>query len=196
MEDFRNGFFVSGNGAAPDLVNTTLRLDGALVDLIPDWSAAIAWARTVGVHDAKERRTSASFDATGAMKELRGLRDVTRRLLQSMTEGVSPKTSDVQLLQRAIEPVVGHGVLVEDGGRPRLVESWGEPGEAGLVGRVALGVARFLTSAEPARVRRCGNEQCLIFFYDTSKPNTRRWCSMAACGNTAKVRAYRAKNAH
>lgn len=41
------------------------------------------------------------------------------------------------------------------------------------------------------RVRRCAGENCPLIFFDHSRPNARRWCSMARCGNRAKVRAYR-----
>jgi predicted RNA-binding Zn ribbon-like protein len=30
----------------------------------------------------------------------------------------------------------------------------------------------------------------LRYFYDVSKNQTRRWCSMDVCGNRAKVAAY------
>jgi predicted RNA-binding Zn ribbon-like protein len=41
------------------------------------------------------------------------------------------------------------------------------------------------------RVRKCANPGCAILFVDTSRSGRRRWCSMAACGNKAKVSAFR-----
>jgi predicted RNA-binding Zn ribbon-like protein len=41
------------------------------------------------------------------------------------------------------------------------------------------------------RVRNCSGEGCGVLFLDTSRQGLRRWCSMAACGNTAKVQAFR-----
>lgn len=49
-----------------------------------------------------------------------------------------------------------------------------------------------ILSASGERVRRCGADDCALIFYDHSRPNGRRWCSMARCGNRAKVRTYRA----
>lgn len=46
--------------------------------------------------------------------------------------------------------------------------------------------------ASPGRVRRCSGDNCALIFFDHSRPNARRWCSMARCGNRAKVRAQRA----
>jgi len=39
-------------------------------------------------------------------------------------------------------------------------------------------------------VRKCANDGCALYFYDTSRTGRRRWCSMAACGNRAKVAAH------
>jgi predicted RNA-binding Zn ribbon-like protein len=41
------------------------------------------------------------------------------------------------------------------------------------------------------RIRRCTASDCRLVFYDESRTNNRRWCSMQRCGNRAKVRAFR-----
>jgi len=43
------------------------------------------------------------------------------------------------------------------------------------------------------RLRECDADDCRLVFYDESRANTRRWCSMQRCGNRAKVRAHRAR---
>jgi predicted RNA-binding Zn ribbon-like protein len=51
-------------------------------------------------------------------------------------------------------------------------------------------------SAENAeRVRECSAEDCHLVFFDESRSNNRRWCSMQRCGNRAKVRAHRSRAA-
>ncbi|GGO86054.1 hypothetical protein GCM10012280_21260 [Wenjunlia tyrosinilytica] len=37
------------------------------------------------------------------------------------------------------------------------------------------------------RIRECANGHCILHFFDTSQNGRRRWCSMAVCGNRAKV---------
>ncbi|MCX4745558.1 CGNR zinc finger domain-containing protein [Kitasatospora sp. NBC_01287] len=39
----------------------------------------------------------------------------------------------------------------------------------------------------PDRIRSCASDSCVLRFYDTSKNGTRRWHSMASCGNRAKA---------
>ncbi|MGZ0211986.1 MAG: CGNR zinc finger domain-containing protein [Actinomycetales bacterium] len=56
--------------------------------------------------------------------------------------------------------------------------------------------AVFLFGAEQhERIRECAAEDCALVFYDESRSNNRRWCSMQRCGNRAKVRSHRARNA-
>ncbi|OXM68798.1 CGNR zinc finger domain-containing protein [Amycolatopsis vastitatis] len=59
-----------------------------------------------------------------------------------------------------------------------------------LLARDALDL---VTSPEFGRVRRCAGPRCGALFLDTSRPGTRRWCSMEICGNQAKKSTYRAK---
>jgi predicted RNA-binding Zn ribbon-like protein len=43
------------------------------------------------------------------------------------------------------------------------------------------------------RIRECAADDCELLFYDESRSNNRRWCSMQRCGNRAKVRAHRGR---
>jgi predicted RNA-binding Zn ribbon-like protein len=43
------------------------------------------------------------------------------------------------------------------------------------------------------RIRLCAADDCGLVFYDESRSNNRRWCSMQRCGNRAKVRAHRSR---
>lgn len=52
-----------------------------------------------------------------------------------------------------------------------------------------------LLRASRTRIRRCDGPGCVLHFYDTSKNGTRRWCSMAGCGNRAKARRNYARRA-
>lgn len=77
------------------------------------------------------------------------------------------------------------------GGRPLL-----EPLETGVRGALT----RLLVAAADAgadgswrRLKICAADDCAWAFYDTSKNQSRTWCSMQVCGNRAKTRSYRAR---
>lgn len=85
---------------------------------------------------------------------------------------------------------------------PDLAPQVGAGGERGwpvtvshgnVLATIARDGVRLLTDEPPERVRRCAAADCDLVFLDTSRPGQRRWCSMARCGNRAKVRAFRAR---
>jgi len=51
-----------------------------------------------------------------------------------------------------------------------------------------------LIATAPDRIRGCAHDSCVLHFFDTSRNGTRRWCSMAACGNRAKASRHYARS--
>lgn len=60
-----------------------------------------------------------------------------------------------------------------------------------LLVTLAREAVQLLGGADSSQVRQCQSPTCTIFFVDTSRKGDRRWCSMAACGNKAKVAEFR-----
>jgi predicted RNA-binding Zn ribbon-like protein len=50
-----------------------------------------------------------------------------------------------------------------------------------------------LLADSPDRIKQCAHPHCVLYFYDTSKNGTRRWHSMATCGNRAKAARHYAR---
>lgn len=64
------------------------------------------------------------------------------------------------------------------------------------IGQALSTIARdavHLFGGDMERLRECAADNCGLIFYDESRSNNRRWCSMQRCGNRAKVRAHRAR---
>ncbi|HSW30149.1 MAG TPA: CGNR zinc finger domain-containing protein [Longimicrobiales bacterium] len=60
----------------------------------------------------------------------------------------------------------------------------------GLLAPVASAAAEILAHGDRSRLRQCAAGGCGRWFYDVSRNGRRRWCSMARCGNRAKVAAH------
>lgn len=43
-------------------------------------------------------------------------------------------------------------------------------------------------------IRECAAADCHLIFLDTSRPQSRRWCSMSRCGGRAKARTHYARH--
>ena len=81
-------------------------------------------------------------------------------------------------------------VPVESGGL-RLAAGSGVPGLDVVVETVAASVA----TGDWSRLKLCASADCRWAFFDTSRSGRGRWCSMEACGNRHKTRAYRERRA-
>ena len=73
--------------------------------------------------------------------------------------------------------------------------STSRPRGSGAIGRI-LGTA-FLAELDGRweRFRVCHDPGCSAVFFDRSKNQSGKWCSMSSCGNRAKVRAFRERQA-
>jgi hypothetical protein len=60
-----------------------------------------------------------------------------------------------------------------------------------VVGAVLAAAARLAVLDEWRRVKICPADDCLWAFFDHSRNRSRTWCSMRACGNREKARAWR-----
>lgn len=63
------------------------------------------------------------------------------------------------------------------------------------VGFIAAAAAKVAIEQRLDRVKICPADDCRWAFYDTSRNRSRQWCSMEGCGNRAKARAHRERNA-
>jgi predicted RNA-binding Zn ribbon-like protein len=77
---------------------------------------------------------------------------------------------------------------------PQLREegwAWSRNDVPSLLGAVARDGVELFGGPLAERVRQCEGEGCSLLFVDTSHAGARRWCSMAGCGNRAKVAEFR-----
>lgn len=59
-----------------------------------------------------------------------------------------------------------------------------------LLSTLAIEFVKLLSSQEFKYLKKCDNHKCSLYFIDTSKNHSRRWCSMDICGNRAKVNSF------
>lgn len=105
------------------------------------------------------------------------------------SRGEAPRAEDVDVINLYaatpnIPPALAGGTRQAGRSRVRAGHALSE------LAREAVGL---FDPAERERIRECAASDCTIVFYDESRSNNRRWCSMQRCGNRAKVRAHRSK---
>jgi len=60
-----------------------------------------------------------------------------------------------------------------------------------LLSPIGEALAQFVCTEDFSDVRACEGPDCTLLFADHTRGRTRRWCSMALCGNRAKQAAHR-----
>src|SRR5207247_796842 len=63
----------------------------------------------------------------------------------------------------------------------------------GALGRIVAAAFAGMANEDWSRLKLCGSHTCRWAFFDRSRNHSSRWCTMAACGNRAKARRFRAQ---
>jgi predicted RNA-binding Zn ribbon-like protein len=82
-------------------------------------------------------------------------------------------------------------LVPDSSARLRMAADSGVAGLDAIVETVAASVA----GGGWSRLKLCAAADCRWAFYDTSRNGGGRWCTMEACGNRNKTRAYRRRRA-
>jgi predicted RNA-binding Zn ribbon-like protein len=132
----------------------------------------------------------AADDPNGARRELRraaDVRDAVFRTFHGLATAGRTDPADLAVVQESHAEGLRHARLVP--GAPTFTWAW-EPDLRLVRWLVARSAVELATAGPLARVKACASEEgCQYLFVDTSKNGSRRWCSMAHCGNQAKARA-------
>jgi predicted RNA-binding Zn ribbon-like protein len=149
-------------------------------DLV-DVDALRLWLQRHGVAD---ETTTRQFGATLAAREsLYGL-------LRALADATPPPPAALDALARQVAAAPPRRELVLTSQQAGWRVPKRSPGVAGLLAPVWWSAADLVLAAQRLRLRCCANPRCGWLFLDDSKGGTRRWCSMSACGNRAKVQRH------
>jgi predicted RNA-binding Zn ribbon-like protein len=178
--EIRDGFKFRGGSPALDLAATvTGRLGATPHDLLAKPADLDRWLVAAELADAAPGSTE------GNLVQARSLREALYRLALSRAEAVALPAADRDLLNAYAALPAAPLQLCADG-RARL------SGDVrGLLAELAREGVSLLGGDFGDRIRQCEGPPCAVLFVDTSRKGDRRWCSMSACGNKAKVAEYR-----
>jgi predicted RNA-binding Zn ribbon-like protein len=195
----RSPFSFVGNLRWLDFVNTEPMRAGARVDLLGGYGDLIRWLQESGALPAEAARLAlAQWDGKaegrGVFRAARRLRAALRAGAERLAAGKPAGEEMVRVVNRALATRPAYPQLVRAGKGyvSRLEPVASSPLQ--LLVPVAESAAWLLTQGEGATVWRCEGSQCVLFFYDTTRNRSRRWCSMEGCGSRAKAAAYYRRN--
>lgn len=155
-----------------DLVNTQWIDRGRSCDLFDEPGGVESWLREHRLVDEEPGGvTSSAVEA--ALREARAaLRSAVERADDAADTAVNAILTRGAVRRRVRGGIVSDHVDVQDHWRP----AW-----------CAAASYLDLLQDRPERIRRCAHSACVLYFFDTSRNGTRRWCSMDGCGSRAKA---------
>ena len=178
--EIRDGFKFRGGSPALDLAATVIgRLGATPRDLLATPADLDRWLVAAELAETAPRATE------GNLVQARSLREALYRLALSRAEGHALPGADRELLN-GYAALPAAPLQLDADGRARL------SGDVrGLLAELAREGVSLLGGDFGDRIRQCEGPPCAVLFVDTSRKGDRRWCSMSACGNKAKVAEFR-----
>lgn len=175
-----------GDHGALDFLNTVAQENGQPRDYWQSDDDVLAWLRHTGLMTDADAAKAAPGEL---LNEARQLREIIRALVAQKKAG---QPVDAEKLNRFLASAVSYPQLLRDeGGKLHVTRIFASPAPTRLLAPVAELAASLLAQEDFALVRKCEHPECTLWFYDRTKSHRRRWCSMALCGNRAKVARFR-----
>ena len=187
--------FVAGHPAI-DFLNTAYAPGGVLVETIGDGRALLDWMVGAGLLPERESaalvRRFSRKTLDEAAQEARTVREWARVwLAQWRTNPGRDYSEEMAVLNKLLARDARSYELVAVKRRFELLERPRIADAHALVAEIGLQIARYLVQEDPSLLKACAGTDCTLWFVDRTKAHRRMFCSAAACGNRAKVAAFR-----
>ncbi|MCR8645446.1 CGNR zinc finger domain-containing protein [Paenibacillus sp. N1-5-1-14] len=119
------------------------------------------------------------------------LRESIYQILSLVLNNKTPDSKDLSVLNSALGNVYGKMRVVHGENKFSLEFMNDEDALDVMLPPIVQSAIDILTSEkELSRVKKCEGDPCGWLFLDTSRNRSRRWCSMADCGNRAKAKRF------
>jgi len=184
-----------------DFLNSVATPVDEEVDWISDGEGLLAWLEQAelmpgaALEEIRIRSTAAELDDVAA--RARDLREWFRGFVRKRKGRplVAKDLREIEPLNQLLERDQQHGEIVTNtsGGvtsfELRANRRW--QSAASLLMPITEALARLVCEEDFSYVKACEGPRCTLMFADHTRGHARRWCSMAICGNRAKVAAHR-----
>jgi predicted RNA-binding Zn ribbon-like protein len=165
---------------ALDLVDTQWIDRGAALDLFDEPGGLASWLHE---HGLGGEGGPAPSPVETALREARAALRAVLEQTQPPGRAQAEALLDAVLARGVLRRRLRHGAVTEE---LDVQQAW-------LPAWRAASSYLDLLQDRPERIRRCAHPACVLYFYDTSRNGTRRWCSMQGCGSRAKASRHYAR---
>ena len=182
-----------GGALCLDFVNTINSRVHPEHDYLMQYSDVAGWANKVGIltsaqlNQLQKRAKQKGGEAENALRAARTLRELLYRLFSNATKGSEPSKKDMRALVTSYGAAISHGKFLKKDNHYTTIWKVDSTFKA-VLWPIIHSAGELLLSDELSQVKECPG--CGWLFLDTSKNQSRRWCSMNTCGARDKMRRY------
>jgi predicted RNA-binding Zn ribbon-like protein len=180
-----------GREAAPGELALLQSFINSHFDLVEDWGADLLASPQRLLDWFSARRLlppGARLPTPAQVQDVIDVREGLRALAgANRMPPLSPKPAAVRAMNRV---AAGLSIRLELDDRRLVLSAAGPDGVDAGVGTLLAIATRAMIDGRWRRLKCCPGEHCGWAFYDHSRNNSSRWCSMAVCGGRTKARAH------
>lgn len=188
-------FILIAGNLSLDFVNTEIVENGVPKDLLADFADFAAWAVAANLLEKPKAEKlvadwSGRTEVEAVFAQAINFRKNLREMFVGLARGKAVGKTTIAAINAEIQNQSGTIEVrkTENGFEKLFRADFREPRH--LLAPVAESAADLLCYGNPAYLKKCESTDCVLYFYDTTKNHSRRWCSMAGCGNRAKAAAF------
>lgn len=179
---------------ALELINTETRDRGKRRDALSSPEALARWWAEICEHYPDQCDIAGAGTpivwTSNLLAAVKALRAAVRTLATHVVEHQAVEEENLQPVNAIL--ALGYSALERTRqGTVKAVLQLRDPGEGSVLLPVARSALQFFTEADWRRLHQCRHERCIVFFYDTTKSGTRRWCSPGCMNRARSIQHYR-----
>ena len=193
-------FTFCGENLALDLVNTEIIKRRKQLDLLSTpLDVALWWQMACQHHDVYDNVYPETAGEvvynSDLLQNLTTLRTALRALFSALVEKKAPDQADVNVLNEVLR--TGYSALnTTDQGLLFSIYRTTDIHKGPVLLPIALSALRIIETGDHQRLHHCENEHCILFFYDTTRSATRRWCSFGCMDRARSAQRYQQAKEH
>ncbi|MCT1902874.1 ABATE domain-containing protein [Oceanobacillus sojae] len=200
------------NTSAENLIGERLCLDFANTvswhnsdnpkEWLINYEKIVEWSRYADILSSPQQKSLLEKakhhpdQAAKVLEEAIELREAIFRLFRSIAAGLEPDSFDRAILNKYLTRAYSLAEIIPKESTYTLSFQKGEHELDYMLWPIMQSAIDLLLSEKLDRVKQCEGEPCGWLFFDSSRNKSRRWCSMADCGNREKARRYYKKKSN
>lgn len=185
-----------GGALCLDFANTVNSRVNPEHDYLVHYSDVVGWATKLEIlsptqmNQLQKRAKQSEKEVEAAFAKSQRIRELLYRMFSLAAKGSEPDKKDMEMFSSSYAEAFSHAQFARMGNHFKTTWKVGESFDA-LLWPIVHSAGQLLLSEELDHVKECPG--CGWLFLDTSKNQSRRWCSMNTCGTRDKMRRYHKK---